>query len=69
MLLIYSILSVVLASLGWGLLHYIKKSVALEKENEALQAQAKKLTDQLVIAASSPSDPDTLIKLMRSDKL
>ena len=68
-MLVYSILLMVLASLGWGLLHYIKKSSALEKENEALRTQAKKLTDQLVIAAASPSDPDTLTKLMRENKL
>jgi hypothetical protein len=66
---IYAIISVVLASLGWGLLHYIKKSVALEKENEALQTQAKKLTDQLVIAASVPSSPNDLLERMRSEKL
>ena len=68
-MIIYSILFAVLASLGWGLLHYIKKSAALEKENEALRAQAKKLTDQLVIAASPPSSPNDLLERMRENKL
>lgn len=68
-MLIYSILSVVLASLGWGLLHYIKKSAKLEVDCEILRQERDILHDQIRIASRPPASPSELLDELRHGKL
>ena len=66
---IYALLAGMITALLYGLFHFIKKSAALEVDNEVLRKERDILHHQVAIAARPPASPSELIAGMLNDKL